>query len=197
MESTFDFQAFNIRGWLKNGMLSLLEPSPVPKSNLKRKGLGSSSMLAAMLVSLNIAAVVHAPCPPGQSALIWPTPPTAAFTKQALMESLKKIRSLGADWTGHSSPTPAAQSIKVAEAMVPLLPDVVADAQAGVDADGNVYLRFKKGQKIAYLTVESNLMHLLVMTPGAETVYIDAEQHRGKKLPSKIRVALEGSLLAS
>ena len=103
-----------------------------------------------------------------------------------LLDSLAKIRSLPADWTGYSAPAPVEKSVVAAEQILPALPNIVADALAGLDGDGHVFLKFWRGEKVAYLTVEPNLMHLFVTAPGKPNISIDAAKFQPRVVPEKI-----------
>jgi hypothetical protein len=176
------------------GLLKAWAPSPKHTDRPRRKLTWAASVVVSSVIGFNVAATALAP--PGQATLVWPTPPTAAYTKQSLLESLQKIRTLGADWTGHSAASPVEKSVSAAQHILPQIPDVVADARAGVDGDGNVYLRLKQGDKVAYLTVEPKLLHLLYMEPGKDNIYIDDEQFKGKVLPARIKKVLKDNFVS-
>lgn len=198
MSNTKIFEDVKIRGtWYdEQGLLKTSPPFRKHTGRPRRKLAWAASLIAFSLIGMNVAATVYAPSPPAQATLVWPSPPTAAYTKQSLLESLLKIRRLGVDWTGYSGASPLEKSISAAERVLPQLPDIVADARAGVDGDGHVYLRLQQGEKVAYLTVEPRLIHLLYMEPGKPNIYIDDEQFKGKVLPSRIKQILAGNLIS-
>ena len=164
------------------------------KPKRPRRKLTFAACVAGSLLSFNAATSVFAAAPPGQLSFAWPQPLTAALTKKSLLESLKRVRQLKGGWNGHSAAKPIERSVSVAEYILPQFPDIVADARAGVDADGNVFLRFSRRDKVAYVTVEPKLMHLIYMEPGQPNVYIDDEIFNGKILPASIKNVLEKRL---
>ena len=147
-------------------------------------------VVASSLIGLNASTAAVAPRVPTQLTLEWPTGPTATYTKQQLSDALHAIRKSGADWNGESIVAPAERAIVAAERILPQLPPIVAEASAGVDGDGNIYFRMKKEQKLAYLTIEPKLMHLLVMETGQPNVYVDDAQFSGKVLPPRVKELL-------
>ncbi len=144
--------------------------------------------VAAALIGCSMTA--HAVVEPVQLTLNWPAEKTAAATKHSLLQSLKRLRHLKADWNGRGAAAPVERSISIAEWILPQLPDVVADAKADLDGDGNVLIRIKNGEKIAYLTVEPKVMHLLYIEPGQPNIYIDDAVVTGKMIPVDITKVL-------
>lgn len=184
------FQTYDVTSWQENGIMKPLVPTAPPARHQRRGIRWFAPIVVSSLIGLSIAAYQLAATAPAQATLAWPTPPTAALTKQSLSDAIKEIRKLSDDWNGHNAPPPAQRSIAAAERLVQELPDVVARAHAGINSEGNVYFRLAKGGKTVYLTIEPDLIHLLYMEPGKDNVYIDDEQFRGKKLPAAIRRAL-------
>ncbi len=175
-----------------HGLLKAWTPTANGKARPKRKAKFAASIAAAVMIGCSVTA--HAFIEPLQLSLEWPAEHTAASTKHSLLQSLKQLRRLKADWDGHGSPQPVERSISTAEWILPQLPDVVADAQAGINGDGHVFLRLRRGEKIAYVTVEPKAMHLLYIEPGQPNVYIDDEQFSGRVLPANIKKVLEERL---
>ena len=176
-----------------HGLLKAWTKPAAAKARPKRKAPFSARTIAAAAM-LGFAATTHAISEPVQLSLAWPIEASAASTKHALLQSLKSIRRMKADWDGRGAPAPVERSISVAEFILPQLPDVVADARAGLDADGHVYLRLNRGSKVAYITVEPKAMHLLYTEPGHPNVYIDDEQFNGRVIPASIRKVLDERL---
>ena len=188
------FQTYDVTSWQASGVIIPLASTAAPSRNQRRGARWFTHIVASSLIGLSIAAYELTIAAPAQAAVAWPTPPTAALMKQSLSEAIKEIRKLGDNWNGHNAPAPAQPSITAAERLIQELPDVVAQAHAGINGEGNVYFRFTKGGKTVYLTIEPDLIHLICMEPGKENVYIDDEQFRGKKLPAAIRRALTTTL---
>lgn len=176
------------------GLLRADEPKPVRTNPRRRKHSFAAYCLAgASVVGLNATVEAFAETPPGQASLVWPQAPTAESTKQLIVHSIKQLRTLKKDWNGYESAAPVERSLTAAEYIVPQLPDIVVDAQAGLDADGNVFLRLSRGNKVAYVVIEPKLMHAVVVNPGQASIYLDDEPFQGKILPARIKTALESN----
>lgn len=188
------FQTYDVTSWQANGLTKLLARTAPPPRHQRRKANYLVQMVTSTVIALSVATCELAIAAPAQAALAWPAPPTVASTKQSLSEAIRNIRKLGDNWNGHNAVAPMQQSIAAAERMVQELPDVVAQASAGVNGEGNVYFRFAKNGKTVYLTIEPNLLHLICMEPRKDSLYIDDEQFRGKKLPAAIRRTLTTTL---
>lgn len=193
---TFDFDESGIRSWLNHGMVTL--PPPNAPTVLKQQAIScigtvrTGILFIALTMGINISALAQTVNLPNQSASVCSHAPEPGYlTKKALLESLKSIASLGDNWQGQDTPAPSRQAVTAAEQIVPALPNIIADVSAGVDGDGNVFFKLQKGDKLAYLTIESATMHLLVMAPGRKNLYIDDVKFQPRQLPSKIRQSLE------
>lgn len=158
----------------------------------KRNAPWIASMIVA--VAFSAASSVTLAAPPGQVVMTWPTPATAQSAKDNLRFSLRTIKKLGKDWSGNPGSAPVRESIDAAERLLPQLPNIALDARAGVDGDGNVYLRLSKGTRVAYLTVEASLLHLFYTDAGNDNVYIDDQKFKGSVLPSRIVQVLSEKL---
>lgn len=197
------FEGLSIRSWLSHGMIiagGSDRSAEEVKARKPSKTEAASRTRTGALVALVAAATVGASFPNflewrGQTAVAYPaTGRSLNLIQNALSGALKSITSLGDDWQGTNSVRPTHQSIKAAEYLIPTLPAISAKAGAGVDGDGNVYLKFEKGEKLAYLTVEPAILHLLVMRPQGN-LYIDDVRFEPGKLPSKILKALEQEMV--
>jgi hypothetical protein len=175
-----------------NGLMRAWAPPAKQRARGKRKAKFAASIVTAAMIGCSVTA--HAIVEPLQLSLAWPAEQTAASTKHLLLQSIKQLRRLKADWNGHPSPQPIERSISIAEWILPQLPDIVADARAGINGDGHVFLRFRRGDKVAYLTVEPKFMHLLFIEPGQPNLYVDDEQFGGRILPARIKSILEERL---
>jgi hypothetical protein len=176
-----------------HGLLKAYKPEPRPKRPKRQRDfiatfLGGVALSMGMLVDAVAAAE-----PPSQGALAWPTAKWRLSVQEALQDSLKKIRALKPGWN-REAPAPVERAISVAEYILPQLPDVPADARAGVDDQGNVFLRLHRGDRVAYLTVEPKVMHLVYMEAGQPNVYIDDAEFSGKILPLSIKKVLDERL---
>jgi hypothetical protein len=184
------FEPYIVSAWQVDGMVKRVE-QPAKRANRQpRHKEWFSSLALSTALAIGAATAQATVLPPGQASLKWPTAPSVSFTKDVLLEGLRKIRDFHGDWLAEPKGPPNAASLTAAANIVPQLPNLVADARAGVDGDGNVYLRFRKDDKTMYLTVEPHLIHLLLMQPGQPNVYIDDENFKGKILPGKIRGVL-------
>ncbi len=185
------FQTYDVTSWQASGVI---KPIPAVATRRQRRvkdffvDVATSTMLCLSIVGYNLPVDT-----PAAATLDWPTRSTAALTKQSLTDALKAIKRLGPDWNGYVAPAPTQASLTAAERLIPELPDVTADARAGVDSDGNVYFRLAQGERVAYLTIEPERLHLVCMTPDKGSYYVDDEQFR-KKLPANIRRALATTL---
>lgn len=186
----FEFGKIRSLWYDLNGLLKAVVPSRRIGKRKLRNAAAAVVLAAASLVSFNATAKAFTVGLPTQFTLEWPAPPAAAYTKQSLSDALYAIRRAGADWNGTALTEPVSKSVIAAETILKQLPNFVADATAGVDGDGNVYFRLKQGERIAYLTIEPKLIHLLIVEPGRPNVYIDDEQFKGKVLPARIRDVL-------
>jgi hypothetical protein len=188
------FEAYDVASWQASGVIKPILAPASPAQRQRRAKDFFVNIVASATIGLTVAGyslvTVEAPA---TAALEWPTKPTAALTKQSLIEALRAVKSLNADWNGHAAPAAAQASVAAAERLLLELPDVVADVRAGIDDDGNVYFRLAQGEKVAYLTVEPDVLHLVCMTPNKGNVYVDDEHFR-KKLPATIRKALTTTL---
>jgi hypothetical protein len=185
---------FDPYGLLKSVAKRAAEGSRKVRAHARRAAQTGMIIVASSLIGLNSA--VHATTPevPTQLALQWPAEPTAQHTKQLLADSLHAIRRTSDDWNGIELTKPAPKSMAAAQTILQQLPDIFADASAGVDGDGNIYFTMKQGEKIAFLTVAPPSMHLLYMEPGHPNLYIDNEQFKGKVLPARIKSVLDEKL---
>lgn len=189
------FEPYIVGAWQVDGLVKRVEQSGKRvKRQSRHKEWFSSLALSAVLAVGTATAQATVVVPPGQASLNWPTAPSVSFTKDVLLEGLRKLRDFHGDWLAEPKGAPNAASLTAAANIVPQIPNLFADARAGVDGDGNVYLRFRKDDKTMYLTVEPHLIHLLVMQPGQPNVYIDDEKFKGKILPTKIRGVLAANL---
>lgn len=202
--TTFDFSGSGVRSWLYQGMVTL--KSPITTNSLKKKQATSnivpnrkaqtSGLFSAFVMGISICTSVQAVNLPNLSAYVCShVPELSSLTKQALLESLKSVALLGDNSNEDDVLTPSRQAIVAAEQIVPSLPNLNADASAGVDGDGNVFLKLQKGEKIAFLTIEPTTMHLLVMSSGAKNLYIDDVKFKPRQLPPKIRLMLEQEMV--
>ena len=187
------FQTYDVASWQASGVIKPVAVSVAASRRRRRAKDHLVSVVASTMLCLSVIGYNLPVNAPAIATFDWPAKPTAALTKQSLADALKALKRLGPDWNGHSAPAPAQASLSAAERLVPELPDVVAEARAGVDDEGNVYFRLAQGDKVAYLTVEPELLHLVCMTPGKDNYYVDDEQFR-KKLPATIRKALTTTL---
>lgn len=200
--STFDFDGSGIRSWINRGMVMLAAPN-IPTSEEKKpvtsfvSSARTKSLIVALIFGTNFCAIAQTVSLPNQNASACSHVPEPSYLmKKALLESLSKIASLGDNWQGQDAHVPSRQAVTAAEQIVPTLPNIIADASAGVDGDGNVYFKLQKGEKFAYLTVEPTTMHLLVIAPGEKNVYLDDVKFQPRELPSKIRRTLEQKLVS-
>jgi len=152
-------------------------------------GVGKAVVFGTLVAATTLALAMPAPM---QLSLTWPTLPTEASTRQYLEQSLKGIRQLKANWAGLDTPAPIERSISAAHYILPQLPELKGDATAGVDSDGNVFLKFTSGNRVAILTIEPRMMHLAYMQPGTPTLYRDDQQFNGKVIPTNIKKVLDG-----
>jgi hypothetical protein len=104
---------------------------------------------------------------------------------------LENIASFTESWQREGDSPPSRQAITAAKQLVHSLPDSIADVSVGINGDGNAYFKLRNGEKLAYLTVEPAIMHLLVMTPEEKNVYLDDVRFHPRVLPSKILRTLE------
>lgn len=187
------FQKYDVASWQASGVITpIAMPAAAPRRRRRAKDY-LVSVVASTVLCLSIVGYNLPVDTPAIATLDWPATPTAALTKQLLADALKALKRFGPDWNGYSAPAPAQSSLTAAERLIPELPDVAAEVRAGVDDDGNVYFRLAKGDKIAYLTIEPELLHLVCMTPDKGNYYVDDEPFR-KKLPATIRKALTTTL---
>ncbi len=154
-----------------------------------RYGLAKAVVFGTLAAA---TAPAFATAAPMQMSLTWPTLATEASTRQFLEQSLKGIRQLKAHWSGQDAAAPVERSISAAHYILPQLPELSGDATAGVDSDGNVFLKFTRGERVALLTIEPRAMHLAYMQPGTPTLYKDDEQFNGKVIPANIKKVLDG-----
>ena len=197
MDNAIDlFESGKLRSiWFDfHGLLKAWKPRREDsESRPRRKARAfATSIVASAMVGFSTMA--HALAEPLQLTLAWPVEASPASTKYQLLQSLRDIRRLRADWNGRGAPAPVERSVSVAEFIVPQLPDIVADARAGVDADGHVFLRLNRGTRVAYITVEPKVMHLLYTEVGQQNVYVDDEQFNGRVIPAKIKKILDERL---
>src|SRR5258708_25543173 len=189
MTDTQIFEDVRIRAkWYElNGLMRAWTPKKKREGPQRKRGVKwAASFIASSLIGASVATATLFPIS-SQAVLVWPANPTAEHTRQMLADSVQKLKAIKGDWTGYSTPAPLEKSLKAAEHILPQLPNVLADAQAGVDGDGHVYFRLRQGDKVAYLTIEPRLMHLFYSEPGKENIYVDDEQFKGKILPARIR----------
>ena len=195
----FNFTNFGISSWLNKGMVLLRIQADgaalKKKSRARAAGKGSlNGVVFTVMLGLtqNISSLAYAaPTPIQVDTARSFVPEQASLTKQALLNSVRRIASLGDNWNGQGAIAPLKQAVSAAEQIIPALPHISAKASAGIDGDGNVYLKLEKDNKIAYLTVEPAFMHLIVMADGKKNLYIDNEKFNPGKLPPKVREALE------
>ena len=210
--STFDFDVSGIRSWLSQGMVTLassIAPTSLkkqkPSSKKPQRGtlaatssvgkIQTAGLFVVLMTGINACPLARAVELPNLSASFSSHIPDASYlTKKSLLESLKNIAALGDDWREHGA-APSRQAVIAAEQMVPALPNNISNASVGVDGDGHVYFKLQNGEKLAYLTVESSVMHLLVMAPGEKNVYLDDIKFHPKELPSKVRRTLEQKMV--
>lgn len=190
------FSSNTLRSWFQDGVTLLITSTTQSRAAVVRKAKRTNDLAKTFVVGVTAGLVVatataHAVMPVRATAIALPDSATPSVTKKALIESLQKIRALPVDWTGYSTPVPEERSIVAAEQIVPALPDFVADAVAGVDGEGHVFLKFKRGEKTAYLTVEPVEMHLFLTAPGQENIYVDGERFSPRTIPTKILSVLK------
>ncbi len=185
---------FDPHGLLKSAAVRAAEAGRKVAARTRRAAKTGLIIAATSLIGLNVAARASTIDVPTQLSLSWPAAPTAQYTKQQLADALHELRRHGDDWNGTEITKPVAKAMAAAETILPQLPDIFADATAGIDGDGGVYFRMKQGEKLAFLTVSPPSMHLLYMEPGQPNLYIDDEQFKGKVLPARIRRALDEKL---
>lgn len=192
MTSGSIFEAVKVQQWFDvDGLLKAWKPetrAPRPKRKL---AFAASVAAAATVLGMNLA---HTIAVPVQAAVTWPTEQTPASTREALQNSLNVVRGLPNKWDGRHAPKPNQRSVQVTEYILPQLPDIVAEARAGIDDEGNVFLRLARSNRVAYLTVEPRSMHLLFVEEGQRNVYIDDEPFNGKILPANIKRILDERL---
>lgn len=169
--------------WFDANGLSKAWEAPKEKNRPKRNVWFASIVFA--MNTLAVATLVLPPVP-AQAVVMWPTGPTAESVKESLRDSLRALKSLRQGWGGHEIAAPVRESLMAAERILPQLPNFFVSAKAGVDGDGNVYFRLSKGSKVAYLTVEPKLLHLLCTEPGKTNIYIDDQKFKGNTLPPRI-----------
>ncbi len=187
------FQINAVSTWLEKGgllVMSARKRKPRDRPIKTRKERFFFEVIAASVIGLSIAFTPLAKAEQTQLTLTWPAQQTSVYTRQSLADAIHSLKTLQADWNGHDAPAPKPESIKAAEYILPQLPNVIAEANAGVDGNGNVYLKLARGDKVALVTIEPRLVHFLCMEPGKPNVYIDDEQFKGKKLPASIKRAL-------
>jgi len=186
-----DFEKSDIRGWTHEGMLSTYRTET--KTVLKR----AKACFVSLIVGAAIAVgQVQAAQAPSQLSFLWPSKPDATHTKQRIADSLQRIKEFHPKGVQFSIAEPDRQSLQSAAILIPQLPNIAAEAAAGVDEDGLIYFRFQQGSKVAVVTIGVNEMHALYMEPGQESVHIEDEEFRGKKLPAKIKKLLETKMTA-
>ena len=151
--------------------------------------LSATALMGFAVATPSMAAVKG----PATALLEWPAKPTATLVKQSLADVLEAVKGLKDDWNGHAAFAAARASVAAAERLLPELPDLVAEVRAGIDDERNVYFKLSKNDKVAYLTVEPNALHLVCMSREQGNVYVDDEPFR-KKLPIAIRNALTSIL---
>lgn len=178
-----------------NGLMTAWRPAAKARKPRRKRGQAFKAMMtaAAFAFGASTAATTQAmqTQEPMQLSLTWPVDPTPALTKYHLHQSLKGLRRLKANWDGRGAAAPIERSISVAEYILPQLPNIIADAQAGLNGDGHVFLRIARNNRVAYITVEPRTMHLFYVEPGSPNVYIDDEQFNGKIVPAAIKKTLE------
>lgn len=190
------FEAARVRAlWFDiHGLLKAYRPERVRAKRPKRQRDFVATFLGGMALCLGMTAEAVASVePPTQVSLAWPTAESLLSVQDSLRDSLKKIRTLKAGWN-RSAPAPIERAVSVAEYILPQLPDVRAEARAGVDDEGNVFLRIHCGDRVAYLTVEPKIMHLVYMENGKPNVYVDDAPFGGKVLPESIKKVLDERL---
>ena len=193
----FNFTNYGISSWLNKGMVFL--GSQADEAALKRKAstrsvghVASNGVVLAVMLGLNISSLAYAaPIPIQVESARSFVPEQASLTKQALLDSVMKIASLGDNWNGQGAIAPLKQTVSAAKQIIPVLPNISAKASAGIDGDGNIYLKLEKDNKTAYLTIEPSSMHLLVNTVGEQNLYIDDVKFSPGKLPAKVKQVLE------
>lgn len=173
----FDFQGF-LKSWVR------------PERG--RKPVRRKAPFAALLATaaISLVSIADAVMQPVQLTLALPIEQSALATKHALLESIKSLRLHRGEAMSYGAPAPVERSLTVAQYIIPQFPDVVADARAGLNDEGNVFVRFSRGEMVAYVTVEPKAMHLLVMEPGRPNVYLDDEKFGGKVIPDSIKRVL-------
>lgn len=205
----FDFSCFRIGSWLQNGMVTAPKPAQgfgeqkrskeekLPKhkagtpeldEDQRPSVIRSATLVAALVIGANFGGLAHAVTAPNQVAVALPG--KTDRTKDALRASLRNIEVAHQDWEGYEVPIPSRQSLTAAKQVIEKLPTMVADASAGVDSDGNVFLKLQRGEKVAYLTIEPSVMHLLLMAPNGNNVYFDDVRFQPRHVPPKISAAL-------
>lgn len=200
----FDFCDSGIRSWFSDGMVMYSSPDTVTTKKPVKKNKTTSYFGSAATKTLAIVVLIGGSMSASAQTTNLTSPSACVYThipapgeleKNALLSSLKSIESLVDNWQGYGAPAPSKQAVAAAKQIVPSLPNITAGASAGVDGDGNVYFKLQKGEKLAYLTVEPSIMHLLVMVPGGKNIYIDDAKFNPRELPSKIRQALEHEMV--
>ncbi len=183
------FDSMNLRDlWFDaDGLLRAYQKATKMAAKPRRK-ITFKAIVGASLIAATTAAL--AKTPPGQAIVTWLSAPSEASIRKSLEQSLQNLRRLKAHWNGIEAPAPIERSISAAQYILPQLPALHGDATAGVDSEGHVFLKFARGDRVAFLTVEPRVMHVVYMQPGQATVYEDDEQFNGKVLPENIKKVL-------
>lgn len=205
--SVFDFIGAGIGSWLSQGMVvtkdskdspTIKKPrktSPFVSSNSSASSTRTTMSIILLVSGISASAITAAVELPSHNVVCSHIPEAGYLTKNALWGTLRQIASLGDDWQGQEGQAPLRKSVAAAEQLVPSLPGTITNASAGVDGDGNVFFKLQKDDKLAYLTVEPAMMHLLVMVPGEKNLYLDDVKFRPGQFPSKILRALTDKMV--
>lgn len=188
-----EFGSHHVGAWHDRGVV-LAPPASRGWVERTRSAMGGTARAALSAMALGVA--VCASPVPAYSGAIMPlkAPRVAEAPGDPLVEKLAAVRETSGQLEATLGRRINSASLTAAEKVARLLPRVPGETQVGLDDEGNVYFHFVQGAKDAYLTIEPGTLHLLVMEPGAESIYLDNVQFPGDALPRRVSTAFKHNL---
>lgn len=107
-----------------------------------------------------------------------------------LFEAIQSIRQSLNDWDNELGSPPSFATLMNAEIALAMLPQSYADPKLGLGGSGDLYFSWENSKGVAFLTIDSNELHLLLKPKVMKPVYWDKLAYDNQVLQNKILPAL-------